>query len=93
MVYFIILILDAQFQNEGYGTEALKLILALLQEEARFDRVEVCVNREDAQARHVYERVGFVDSGYIDPDLPNCFNLVYHCVSFQSQMRQNCNKL
>lgn len=71
-------IVDAQFQNKGYGTEALKLILASLQEEARFDRVEVCVNREDAQALHVYEKVGFVDSGYIDPDVPNCFNLVYH---------------
>ena len=46
--------------------------------EGRFDGVEVCVNREDLSALCVYEKVGFVDSGYIDKDLPNCLNLIYH---------------
>lgn len=70
--------IDQRFQNKGYGTQALGLILDYLKREARFDGVEVCVNREDLSALHVYEKVGFVDSGYIDEDLPNCLNLIYH---------------
>lgn len=70
--------IDARFQNKGYGTEALRQILEFLKQEARFSGVEVCVNREDTAAIHVYEKVGFVDSGYIDEDLPNCLNLIYH---------------
>lgn len=70
--------IDQRFQNKGYGTEALRKILDLLREEKRYSRVEVCVNKEDKLALRVYEKAGFVDTGYIDDDLPNCFNLVYH---------------
>lgn len=70
--------IDRQFQNKGYGTEALRQILNFLKQEGRFNSVEVCVNREDLAAIHVYEKVGFIDSGYIDEDLPNCLNLIYH---------------
>ncbi len=69
--------IDQRFQNKGYGTAALRLILNFLKQEGRFNGVEVCVNREDAMALHVYEKVGFVDSGYIDDELPNCLNLIY----------------
>lgn len=70
--------IDWQFQNKGYGTEALRQILNFLKQEGRFNGVEVCVNREDLAAIHVYEKVGFINSGYIDEDLPNCLNLIYH---------------
>lgn len=70
--------IDRQFQNKGYGTEALRQILNFLKQEGRFNSVEVCVNREDIAAIHVYEKIGFIDSGYIDEELPNCLNLIYH---------------
>lgn len=69
--------IDQRFQNKGYGTEALRLILDFLKQEEKYAGVEVCVNREDAVALHVYEKAGFVDSGYIDDDLPDCLNLIY----------------
>lgn len=69
--------IDQRFQNKGYGTEALRLILDFLKQEGKYAGVEVCVNREDAVALHVYEKGGFVDSGYIDDDLPDCLNLIY----------------
>ena len=69
--------IDKRFQNKGCGTAALKLILAQLKVEARFNRVEVCVNKADTAALHVYEKVGFIDSGYVDESLPDCVNLVY----------------
>lgn len=70
--------IDQRFQNKGYGTDALRLILDFLLQEGRFNGVEVCVNRDDTVALHVYEKAGFIDSGYIDEDLPNCLNLIYH---------------
>ena len=70
--------IDQRFQNKGYGTEALQQILQILKQEGRYNSVEVCVNREDIAAIHVYEKVGFVDSGYIDENLPECLNLIYH---------------
>lgn len=70
--------IDERFQNKGYGTEALQQVLNLLKQEGRYGGVEVCVNRDDIIAIHVYEKVGFVDSGYVDEELPDCLNLIYH---------------
>ena len=69
--------IDARWQGRGYGTEALGLILAELGAECKYDCVEVCVKRSDAAALRVYEKVGFVDTGYIDDDVPDCLNLMY----------------
>lgn len=73
--------IDQNFQGQGYGFRALELILAALKEEQKYDCVEVCVKREDAQAIHVYEKAGFVDSGYIDDTVPDCLNFVYRLVA------------
>lgn len=69
--------IDARRQNRGYGTRALRLILDLLAAENRYDCVEVCVKRDDAAALRLYERAGFADTGYVDPDAPDCLNLMY----------------
>lgn len=69
--------IDARYQNKGYGTAALRLILAELAAERKYDCVEVCVKMADASALRVYEKVGFTDTGYIDEDVPDCYNLVY----------------
>lgn len=68
--------IDQQYQGKGYGSLALQLILEELREENHFDHVEVCVKREDTAAIHVYEKLGFVDSGYIDEEVPDSVNLI-----------------
>ena len=70
--------IDKSFQNMGYGTEALELIIKMLKDEGKYDCVEVCVNKEDTPALKVYEKIGFVDTGYIDDDAPDCLNLMYY---------------
>ena len=67
--------IDAGQQNKGYGGAALRRILELLAAEGKYPCVEVCVKRAASAARRVYERAGFVDTGYIDPDLPDSLNL------------------
>ncbi|MDE6724178.1 MAG: GNAT family N-acetyltransferase, partial [Ruminiclostridium sp.] len=70
--------IDKQYQNKGYGTQALKMILSVLEKEGKYSCAEVCVKMTDAAAIHVYEKTGFVDTGYIDDGLPDCLNLMYY---------------
>lgn len=70
--------IDRHFQNKGYGTEALRLILSVLSKERKYGQVEVCVNKENAAALWMYNKVGFEDTGYIDESVPDCYNLMYH---------------
>ena len=69
--------IDGNFQGKGYGSKALELILERLKAEHKYDCVEVCVKKEDTQAIHVYGKAGFVDTGYIDDDVPDSCNMVY----------------
>lgn len=68
--------IDRREQGRGIGTTALALVLDRLRREGRWPTVEVCVKKADAPALRVYEKAGFVDSGYIDPDVPDALNLV-----------------
>lgn len=70
--------IDRRFQRQGYGAEALRQILSILEEEHRFDCVEVCVKNTDTPALRLYGKMGFVDTGYIDPDLPEFVNLMFY---------------
>ena len=70
--------IDRHYQGKGFGTEALRLILSELEKERKYDCVEVCVKKDDAAALRVYEKAGFVDTGYIDDDAPDCLNLMAH---------------
>ena len=68
--------IDKRYQDRGYGTQALRLILDVLSKEGRFSQVEVCVKKADSKAIHMYEKYGFTDSGYIDEDVPDSVNLI-----------------
>ena len=68
--------IDQRYQGRGYGSAALGLILDALRRENRFDHVEVCVKKDDAAAIRLYEKHGFVDSGYVDGDVPDALNLI-----------------
>lgn len=71
-------LIDYRYQNKGYGQQALRLIVEQLEREHRYDCIEVCVKITDIAAIHIYQKVGFVDSGYIAPDVPDSYNMVYH---------------
>ena len=69
--------IDSRFQQKGYGFQALQEILNLLSQERKYSCVEVCVKMADLPAIKLYKKVGFVDTGYIDEDVPDSYNLVY----------------
>ena len=68
--------IDQHYQGKGYGSEALGLILNELRKEGHYDHVEVCVKKDDIAAIHLYEKHGFVDSGYIDETVPDSLNMI-----------------
>ena len=68
--------IDRRYQGKGHGSAALGLILDELRKEGHFDHVEVCVKKDDAEAIHLYEKHGFVDSGFVDEDLPDSVNMI-----------------
>lgn len=68
--------IDKRFQGKGYGSDALKLILDEIRKEGHFDHVEVCVKKEAAAAIHLYEKHGFINSGYVDKNLPDSINMI-----------------
>ena len=69
--------IDRRVQGRGFGTEALRLILAELERERKYPSVEVCVKQADTPALRLYEKLGFTDTGYIDEGAPDCLNLMY----------------
>ena len=68
--------IDGRFQGRGYGAAALGLLLELLRQEKKYDDAEVCVHRENAAALALFTGAGFLDTGYVDPDAPDCLNLM-----------------
>lgn len=70
-------LIDYQYQNKGFGKQALRLAIDILANERKFDCIEICVKMKDTQAIKVYNDIGFKDTGYIDPDEPDCFCLRY----------------
>ncbi len=68
--------IDQRYQNKGYGSQALQLILDELRNESHYDHVELCVKKADAEAIHLYEKYGFTDSGYVDEELPDSLNMI-----------------
>ena len=69
-------LIDQRYQDSGYGSAALGLILDELRKEGHYDHVEVCVKKCDTAAIHLYEKYGFVDSGYIDEDAADSLNMI-----------------
>lgn len=69
--------IDAKHQGKGYGQKALTLLLEHCRREGKFSNVEVCVKKENTSAIHVYEKEGFRDTGYVNPDAPDNLCMVY----------------
>ena len=68
--------IDGSCQGKGCGKAALRLLLDDLRRERKYDTVEVCVHRDNIAALALFTGAGFRDTGYVDPDLPDCLNLM-----------------
>lgn len=81
------LMIDFREQGKGYGSDALRIILDHCRREGKFPTVEVCVKKRNAAAIHVYEKAGFRDTGYIDPETPDSLILAYELTATAGEAR------
>ena len=80
-------LVDIKYQNKGYGYKALKLILDYLYVERRYENVEVCVKKKDVKAIKLYKKGGFIDTGYIDPNVEDANNLVFSFMDLDAEIQ------
>jgi len=71
-------LIDSNHQGKGYGQQSLKILLEMLEKERKYNSVEVCVKKSDQSAIHVYQKVGFIDTGYVSEEMPDSLNLIYN---------------
>lgn len=55
--------IDERYQRRGYGRQAMLVLLAMLKEERRFSRIELCYVAGADGAKRLYEGLGFRQVG------------------------------
>ena len=60
------LFIDWRYQGKGYGSEAAKLILNLMEADGRYGKVILCYIDGNDAARRMYEKLGFSLTGESD---------------------------
>lgn len=58
--------IDSEYQNKGYGTEALRELIALLRERYKIWVLTTTYIWGNEHAKHVYEKVGFIETDVVD---------------------------
>lgn len=58
--------IDSKYQNKGYGTEALRQLVALLRKEYKIWVLTTTYIWGNEHAKHVYEKVGFIETDVVD---------------------------
>lgn len=53
-------ICDFFYQEKGYGTKALKMLIRYLFDEMKVQKIILDTNLNNARAQHVYENIGFI---------------------------------
>ena len=55
--------IDERYQGNGYGFEAAALILRMMKEDGKYDKVLLCYIDGDTAALRLYEKLGFRHTG------------------------------
>ena len=68
-VYYLAqLMIDARYQYQGYGKEAVEYALNLMREEAHYNKVWTCVLRDNTACRTMLEHMGWALIDDSDPE-------------------------
>lgn len=56
-------ICDFEYQEKGYGTKVLKMLIRYLFKEMKVKKIILDTNLNNTRAQHVYEKIGFIKVG------------------------------
>ena len=62
------LFIDERYQGKGFGIEAARQILELMERDGKYDKVILCYIDGNEAARKMYEKLGFYLTGECDED-------------------------
>ena len=58
--------IDERYQGKGFGTAAVDLVISLVRESGKYDKLELGCKEENAAGMHVYEALGFRPTGEVE---------------------------
>ena len=56
-------LIDAQYQGKGYGEEAARMVLDAMKADGKYNKVVLCYIQGNQAAKHLYEKIGFTETG------------------------------
>lgn len=62
------LFIDERYQRKGFGIEAARQILELMERDGKYDKVTLCYIDGNEAAKNMYEKLGFYFTGECDED-------------------------
>ena len=63
------IMIDNKFQGNGYGTEALQLVIAEMKKIEDCKNIYLSTDSENIKGKHIYEKFGFVNTGkFVDEE-------------------------
>jgi len=62
------LFIDERYQGRGFGTEATRQVLKIMESDGKYDKVNLCYIEGNEAAKRMYEKLGFYLTGERDGD-------------------------
>lgn len=60
--------IDERYQGKGFGTEAARQIIHMMESDGKYDKVVLCYIDGNEAAKNMYEKLGFYLTGECDDD-------------------------
>ncbi len=70
--------IDNRYQNKGFGTKALIELINYLKDNYNLKEMTTTYLFGNEHAKHVYEKVGFVETNIVDEDEIHEVNMIYN---------------
>ena len=71
--------IDSKYQNKHYGTIALKELIVKLKAEYNCHSLTTTYIWGNEHAKHIYEKIGFVETDIVNENGIHEVNMIYHC--------------
>ncbi len=71
--------IDSKYQNQNYGTTALVEFIGFMKAAYQMSEMTTTYICGNEHAKHLYEKVGFVETDVVDEDDCHEVNMVYYC--------------
>lgn len=83
-------ICDFSYQENGYGTKAISMLISYLFDDMKVKKVILDTNLNNTRAQHVYEKIGFVKTNVRMDSWKNQLGLLQSAVDYELVRESFC---